>query len=698
MIGAGKFGGYHASKYAAMRDVELVAIVDTSLEQAEQLAGRYGCQALTNVEEILDNIDAATIATPASTHTRIALTLLSAGMHVYIEKPLATNLEDADRMIAAAKSGGAIIQCGFQERYILSRLHLDAEVKPKRIECHRLSAWTGRGTDVDVALDLMIHDVDLVLQLTGGDMPLVSSTSNRNDPDELSAMLRFSDCTASLKASRKASHAERTMLLVYEDGTVYIDFLAGKIHDSRPINIKATFCDPIDGSDSAQYDPLGLAISDFVNCVKSGGQPAITADCGRKALALTLQLIQQPSTQLVSQTTNSSIPLFDISSSAKRCRQDLDARVARVLDHGQYIGGPEVGELEEKLARFAGVRHCLTTSSGTSALTIALMGESLSKNDAVFIPAMTYNATCNAVLAAGATPVFVDVDRETCNISAKTLLDAISIVKTDGKLRLAMVCPVDLYGKPAPYDELNEVARNHSMIVLADAAQSFGGSSDGKRIGSLADMTATSFYPSKTLGGFGDGGALFTNDKTRYETWKSIRWHGTDLSTGESIRAGLNGRMSTLQCTLLLSKLRYFEEEMALRERVATWYQDRLEGVCALQKRSASRECHANGLFTIVLSSLRERERVASVLKKNSIGCGVYYRLPLHKHTAFKTLQLADQDLDNAEWIADRVLSLPMSPFLQESQVTHVCDVVKMALIPQRSRVDDGNAEVMARL
>lgn len=605
------------------------------------------------------------------------MTLLKAGINVYVEKPLATSLEDANRIVDAAREGNAIIQCGFQERYILTRLHLDTDVKPIRIECRRLSPWTGRGADVDVALDFMIHDIDMVIQLAGTEL----TSSAYGSVDELSAVLHFTGCTAHLHASRRAVRTERTMLLVYEDGTVYIDFLAGKIHDSRPITLKARFGD-LEGASGTKYDPLGVAISEFVSCVKTGSKPSITGDSGLKTLAVTLGLCSQaclPGGQLYHPSRTQAIPLFDVKTAVTRCRADLNSRIANVLEHGQYIDGPEVAELETKLARFVGAKHCLSVSSGTTALTIAIMGEGLSKQDAVFIPALTYNATCNAVLTAGATPVFVDVDRLTFNVSAETLRAAIRAVMKEGSLRPAMVCAVDLYGKPAPYADLNAVAKDYDMIVLADAAQSFGGALAGIRVGNLTDMTATSFYPSKTLGGLGDGGALFTNDTARYKIWQSVRWHGTDAEKRETVRVGMNGRLSSIQCAMLLAKFKSFEQDISLRGVVASYYQARLAGHVAMQSRG-SEEIHANGLFTVLLSSAWERQTVAEALRTRQIGCGVYYPKPLPRHSAFTSYVLQHQSFPNTDWLADRLLSLPMSPYLDEEQVTHVCRALLDAL------------------
>ena len=687
VIGAGNFGRYHASKYAAMKDVELVGIVDSNLKAAKRLAQEHGCRAFYNTDILIGRVDLVSIATPATTHRRIACQLLEAGIHVYVEKPLACTLEDADAILAAAKKHNRIVAVGHQERYILNRLYLDAQETPQLVECHRLNQWTGRATDVDVALDLMIHDIDLVLQLAPGSVAITSSTGH--DPDrpcnnDIKATLTIGGaCKARLHASRMAKKQTRTMRIQYPTGSVFIDFVACKIEDTRPITLKAKFSDLMNGADGVAYDPLGLALVDFVRCVRTGREPFVSGIDGRRALSVTLVLLQASrtdSTALSIPDREKNVPLFDLETPAERLRADVDRRIAQVLDHRQYINGPEVSELETALANYTGAKYCLSCSSGTTALTIALMGENLTDRDAVLLPAFTYNATCNAIITAGATPVYVDVDRKTCNICPKSLVRTIERLRSQGHLRPAVIIAVDLYGLPAEYTSLASIAADYNMAILADAAQSLGGSQLGRRVGALAPMTATSFYPSKTLSGFGDGGALITDDAARYERWKSIRWHGTDEARGESVRVGLNGRLDSLQCAVLLAKLAVFEEEMEGRRRIARWYHSLLQGRVQMQKWD---EGHANGLFTVILGDPAQRDFVKRTLQASGVSTGVYYAKPLHKHRAFQQYVLEGQRLPNAEWLAARVLSLPMSPYMREEQVARVCAVLLSAIYPE---------------
>lgn len=373
--------------------------------------------------------------------------------------------------------------------------------------------------------------------------------------------------------------------------------------------------------------------------------------------------------------TDEPILFFDLKSPARRLRSDIESRLHAILDHGQYIGGPEVTELEARLAEFTGARHALAVASGTDALVIALMGEDAGPGDAVFIPAFTYNATCNAVLMTGATPVFVDVDRQTCNMDPAKLAAAVEAVVAAGQLRPKMVIAVDLYGLPAAYPEIGAIAHQHGMTVLSDAAQSLGGGQGNKRIGSLCEMTATSFYPSKTLGAYGDGGAMFTDDSDRFDRWSSIRWHGTDAAKKESIRVGLNGRLDSMQCAVVLSKLTIFEDELKQRAGHAERYCANLSGKVAMQTGSPD-DRHAWGLFTVMIDN---RDGVMAALKDQGIPSAVYYAQPLHRHKAFAPYA-PTEPLENCDWLAGHALSLPFHPYLTTQQIDRVCDALLKAI------------------
>ena len=366
------------------------------------------------------------------------------------------------------------------------------------------------------------------------------------------------------------------------------------------------------------------------------------------------------------------IRFFDLETPKVMLRADIEKRWQKILDHGAFIGGPEVGELEAQLAGWAGAKHALAVASGTDALVIALMGEEVKATDAIFIPGFTYNATANAVLVAGATPIFVDVDAGTCNMDPAHLEAQVEAVVREGKLRPRMVIAVDLYGLPADYPAIYKIARKHGMLVLADAAQSFGGAQHGVRIGALTDMTATSFYPSKTLGCYGDGGAMLTDDAARFERWSSIRWHGTDAVKKESIRVGVNGRLDSVQCAVLLSKLTVFADEMKARDRIAQRYRSGLGNSVRMQTIPAGYQ-NAWGLFTIMVEN---RADIMRRLQEKGIPTSIYYFKALHHHKAFAA-HAPKGGLPVCEKLADIVLSLPMHPYLSDGQVDRIVAEVK---------------------
>ncbi len=369
--------------------------------------------------------------------------------------------------------------------------------------------------------------------------------------------------------------------------------------------------------------------------------------------------------------TDEPILFFDLKTQAARIKADVKARLDAILDHGAYINGPEVLELERRLAEWTGAKHACAVASGTDSLVIAMMGEGVGKGDAVFIPAFTYNATANAVLMAGGVPVFVDVGPTSCNMDVASLEGAVDAAKAAG-LTPKMVVPVDLYGLPAEYPAINAVAARHGMTVLSDAAQSFGGEQGNARVGALCDMTSTSFYPSKTLGAYGDGGALFTDDAERLERWRSIRWHGTDDARKESVRVGMNGRLDSMQCAVVLAKLSVFDEERDSRRAHAAAYRARLAGRVEMQDAA---DGHAWGLFTVMVD---RRDAVMAALKAKGVPSSIYYNKPLHRHAAFAAYA-PQGGCPNAEALADRVLSLPFHPYLTATQIDRVCDALLAA-------------------
>ncbi len=369
------------------------------------------------------------------------------------------------------------------------------------------------------------------------------------------------------------------------------------------------------------------------------------------------------------------LPFVDLKAQYARLKPRMDARIRAVLDHGQFILGPEVQELEAELVRFSGAQHAITVSSGTVALTISLMAEGIGPGDAVFVPAFTFAATAEPVLAVGATPVFCDVGPDTFNMDLADLERAVADVLAGGSLRPRAVIPVDLFGLPADYAAINAVADAHGLFVLADAAQSFGASRDASRVGRLAAVTTTSFFPSKPLGCYGDGGAIFTDDAGRAEVMRSIRVHGQDAD-GACARLGMNGRLDTLQAAALLAKLEAFEDEIQARDSLARRYDQALLGAVTLPARiegAASVWAH----YSIVVDN---RDGLRDALAARGIPARVYYPSPLHLQPAFRDYGGGPGSLPVSEELSRRILSLPIYPDLDEATVDRISDAVIAAV------------------
>ena len=317
----------------------------------------------------------------------------------------------------------------------------------------------------------------------------------------------------------------------------------------------------------------------------------------------------------------------------------------------------------------------MACASGTAALIIPLLARGVGPGDAVFMPAFTYNATANAVLLAGATPVFVDIDPATFNIDPTDLERRIEEVRAQGALTPRAVIPVDLFGSPADYRLLSKITNREELFMLADGAQSFGGLLDNRSVGDLAPATATSFFPGKSLGAYGDAGAILTQNTDDREIWESIRWHGTDDARKNSVRVGFNGRLDSFQAAVLLEKLDIFDDELLARRRTAAIYNERLSKVGAPQ-RHVDGAVSGYGYYALRVIN---RDQVASSLKEMGIPTAIYYSTPLHKMPAFEAYTPVG-GLPETEKVAADILSLPMHPYLTPDQVDYICSAVEAAV------------------
>ena len=367
---------------------------------------------------------------------------------------------------------------------------------------------------------------------------------------------------------------------------------------------------------------------------------------------------------------SSRIPLFDLQRQRVRLDADIKARIDAVLAHGQFVLGPEVDLVEKRLAAFAGAGHAIGVSSGRDALMIALMAMGVKAGDAVFVPAFTFAATAGAVASIGASPVFVDVDAETFNMDPADLERAIEETMAAGRLTPRAVMPVDLYGLPADYPAIATVAAAHGLQVLADSAQSFGGWIGDARVGALAPITATSFYPTKPLGCYGDGGAILTESDELADAVRMIRSHGRQGTGDAAVVLGLTGRLDTLQGAVLLAKLDVFTEELRRRKEIAATYSAGLNSVVTIPRIPEGYES-AFALYTIRVA---DRDGVRARLEEKGIGTGLFYRFALHQHPAFKDFD--GRLLPVSEMLADEVLSLPIHPDLRDDEVERVIAAV----------------------
>ncbi len=376
--------------------------------------------------------------------------------------------------------------------------------------------------------------------------------------------------------------------------------------------------------------------------------------------------------------TEPAVTFLDLAAQQRRIEPALRARLEAVLAHCRFVLGPEVALLEERLAAFCGAAHCVAVSSGTDALQIAMMAEGIGPGDAVFLPGFTYTATAEVPLVLGATPVFVDIDPATFQIDPGHLAARIEAVRATGKLRPRAVVGVDLFGQPADWNALRRIAAAGDLFLLSDCAQSFGGVANGRALGCEAPATAISFFPSKPLGAYGDGGALLTDDAGRAELYRSLRSHGEGATRYEVLRTGMNGRLDTLQAAVLLAKLDVFAAELARREQIANSYDQGLQDLVSIPVRVPdSRSAWA--VYAVLLPCEATRERLRLGLGAHGIPTAIYYPRPLHEQPAYAAHH-DGTDLPVARDISRRILALPIHPDLADAQVERVINAVRSVL------------------
>jgi dTDP-4-amino-4,6-dideoxygalactose transaminase len=359
------------------------------------------------------------------------------------------------------------------------------------------------------------------------------------------------------------------------------------------------------------------------------------------------------------------VEFIDLKAQYQHLKNKIDKRIQKVLDHGEYIMGPEVYELEQKLAEFVGVKHAITCANGTDALTLALMTLDIKQHDAVFCPTFTFFATAETIAFAGATPVFVDSDERTFNICPIDLENRIQKVISEGHLLPKAIITVDLFGLPANYPEIQKIARKYNLYLIEDAAQGFGGSirdSKGNKqlAGSFGDIATTSFFPAKPLGCYGDGGAVFTNNDEYADLLRSYRVHGKGIDKYDNVRIGLNSRLDTIQAAILLEKLAEFPTELINRNKAAAHYESQLADKFITPYIPAGYES-SWAQYTLLSAN---RDQVMADYKAQGIPTMIYYRTCMHQQTAFADLGYQEGDFPVAEKLAKQVFSLPMHGYL----------------------------------
>lgn len=367
----------------------------------------------------------------------------------------------------------------------------------------------------------------------------------------------------------------------------------------------------------------------------------------------------------------------DLKRQYENLKNEIDMGISQVIDNGDFISGDKVKELEQKLAEYVGVKHCVTCANGTDALSLALMVWQIGRGQAVFVPDFTFFASGEVVSYSGATPVFVDVDKDTYNIDSVDLEEKINKVLSEGVLKPTAIITVDLFGQPADYDGVKRVAEKYKLKILEDSAQGFGGQIGNKMAGSFGDIATTSFFPAKPLGCYGDGGAIFTDNDQWASLLRSLCVHGKGSEKYDNVRIGVNSRLDTIQAAVLLPKLKAFMDyERDAVNKVARIYDEKLKGVVKLPCVKDN-YISSWAQYTIQLSGREERDALQRHLKEEGIPSMIYYPRPMHKQRAFEGMESANADCPVTERLCDTVLSLPMHPYLEESDQEAVVQSIR---------------------
>lgn len=367
----------------------------------------------------------------------------------------------------------------------------------------------------------------------------------------------------------------------------------------------------------------------------------------------------------------------DLKTQYNNYKEEIDSAIQTVLENTNFIGGKEVKELEQILADYVGVKHCITCANGTEAMSLVLMAWGIQKGDAVFVPDFTFFSTGEVVAFCGATPVFVDVDKDTFNIDPIKLEQTIIKTLEDGKLTPKLIIPVDLFGLPANYPEIEKIANKYNLLILEDGAQGFGGNIDGKKACSFGNAATTSFFPAKPLGCYGDGGAIFTNNNELATQINSLKVHGKGHNKYDNVQIGVNSRLDTIQAAILKVKLEAFiQHELEDVNQVYNLYTEKLSNI--VETPVIPKGYYSSfAQYTIKLKNKEERDNLQAYLKEHGIPSMVYYIKPMHKQTAFSKYEVENTNYTVTNKLCDTVLSLPMHPYLKQDEITYICETIK---------------------
>ena len=372
------------------------------------------------------------------------------------------------------------------------------------------------------------------------------------------------------------------------------------------------------------------------------------------------------------------IPFIDLASQQARIRDKIDASVSAVLDNGAYIMGPEVAAIETRLAEAASTKHCISCSSGTDALILALLAKGLRPGQGVIVPSFTFAASAEVMPVLGAIPIFADVDPITFNLDPTGLSNAMAAAN-DAGVQVVGIIGVGLFGQPADYPAINSFAASEGLWVIDDAAQSFGASHSGVTVGQLAEITCTSFFPAKPLGCYGDGGAVFTDDDGQAEIMRSCRAHGMGKTRYENIRIGMTARLDTIQAAILDAKMDIFDDELVLRQQVANRYAALLDGIVETP-RLGDGATSSWAQYTVKLPAGTDRDAVMAALRDKGVPSAIYYPVPMHQQPPYKAFPASGCGLEVTRNLCERVLALPMHPYLESAQQDQIADAMRAAL------------------